>query len=119
MQKIEMPNWGGPVPYPVQRLDSWFELNLKGKYIVDPADLVEVYSAGEFTNGASSWSKAYADCTHKALLIKSSIQPIKQETCRDVLKALVACEHGPTTELWKVLDRAKAALDREKVGSGE
>jgi len=113
MQKIEMPNWGGPVPYPVQRLDSWFELNLKGKYIVDPDDLVEVYG-----NDLVWHDYQCKGDSQKAILIKSSIEKIEPETPMDVLRDLITWwDVAVTTDCSEFIERAKAALERE--GEGE
>jgi len=75
---------------------------------------VEVYGFG--INDGADWAQdSRGGRTHKGLLI--GVKPIKQETCRDVLKDalhMIAFSGEKYVDAYEVLDRAKAAIDREQ-----
>lgn len=88
--------------------DLWFNDLLK--------DAVEVYGN---KNGAQWFvtKGRHVREEHKALLI--NIEPIRQESCADVLKDLVHRFHpddysGTDEDVFKIIKRAKAALKREE-----
>lgn len=123
MNKIERPDWLGnaidimnvtkrPYHFDADYIDEWFTANLEGKWIVSPDDLVDLigYEHGyEHDYGFNFTTSKESTGDLKAYLIKSSIEPIKQETCRDVLAALLEDASVPCD--WTT--RIKAALSRE------
>lgn len=130
MKKIERPDWeslnfdivqtsadgSSFILTPKDRLDKWFD-----EY-VDPVnkmidEAVEVYQKRPCTDGLWYPAMHKESYTHRALLI--NIQPIKQETCADVLRDFLTVKddvygssvYGP----WKYLfERARLALEREQ-----
>lgn len=102
----------------------WFDDNIKSKHFYDPKDVVEVY-CWRAKNDKKSWladqhdniTETYSDwgATYKALLI--NIEPIKHETCADVLRDLLAKDRAHMElDNRSLLKRAKAALEREDNG---
>lgn len=119
MKKIEMPNWPLVVcGYSwVENLRAWFDENIEGKYLVDKSDLVEVFSYKYTDDSNGNWSEKYdlLEDTHKAYLIKSSIEPIKKESPADILKDLVNwLDQGSLSKHDNLYLRAKAALECER-----
>jgi len=114
MMKIERPDWLNLLPmsdtHIRSALNEWFTEH------VEPINkmLSEGVSVTGYQNDiATVWRDERSNCkngTHKALLI--NIEPIKQETCADVLRDLVKIDKycmGETN-----YERAKAALARDK-----
>lgn len=116
MKKIKRPDWVNFIyPTCVKNLNRWFDENLgEGKYVIDESDLVEVrdsLDSGELTYEAT-WRQGYCRdiSTHKAYLIKSSIEPIVKETEIDLLKQFVEIYPNFDTSLEVVYKKAKALL---------
>lgn len=125
MKKIERPDWDKLVWYMeqhqkiVSNLNVWFDDHIEPlNKALDEA--VEVYTDEHFANESGRWWEYRAGVkpcktdTHKALLI--NIQPIKHETCADVLRDII--EQDPIAKfeedlLMPLIKRAKAALARE------
>jgi len=93
---------------------DFFAINFIGRYLVEPDDLLQVYSGKKIEPG-SFWSdRNFKQGAHKALLIKSSIKPTKPETCADILRIVVAANTPTTTWLESIKKRARAAIERER-----
>ena len=124
IKKIERPDWEEVInvdtalqyiaPRLKRNLERWFNKHIEPiNRALDGA--VEVYANhGETSLGYTWTTKKWAGGdTHKAFLI--NIEPLKQETCADVLKEWVdACGiaklNKPEVDIFM---RAKAALERE------
>ena len=100
MKEIKEPDWDKLLKVPpgwtlaasIVKLNEWFAENIKGKLVIDPSDVVEVYQERKLMD--SLWdTKQEAGAVNydtKALLIRSSIQPIEKRTAEDILKDWVA-----------------------------
>lgn len=91
MKKIEKP-WPECISsINADTLNTWFNKNIEGKYLFDESDLVEVFSYKYTDDSNGNWSEKndLLEDTHKAYLIKSSIEPIKKETPKEVLQKIV------------------------------
>jgi hypothetical protein len=123
MKKIERPIWLyiNKDKHSIQQvLDNWFDTHLKDHYAVHKNDLIRVYAKSQYPlDKLDFWSGDF-EGTHQAYLIKSSIEPIKQETAEDILRDLYeAIDHGAiktVDDVWQFLRKrnAKAALSREE-----
>jgi hypothetical protein len=123
IKKIERPDWiklwAKPGDY-CNTYDEWFDKHVKP--INDELDkAVVVYNdiRGPEKGHQKYWTRYKDDKTlreqsYKALLI--NIEPIKQETCADVLRAIIhdSEKMGDYVLTPQEIDRAKAAIDREK-----
>jgi hypothetical protein len=91
------------------RLDKWFDATLKDHYAVHKDDLIEI--RGQNNKDHKLWCTDFKDAPYKAYLIKSSIEPTKQETCADVLREILQDYKSIT---YGQIKRAKAALERHE-----
>ncbi len=124
MSEIKRPDWDDffyLVDYPTGKLrcSKWFDENIKGRHFYDPKDAVVVFCDDNpelvlHEHEIQIWKHFDGpNTTHKALLI--NIEPIKQETCADVLRDLIKdCDGEGIKSLEGFYERAKAALEREK-----
>ena len=106
MKKIEKP-WPECISsINADTLNTWFNKNIEGKYLFDESDLVEVFSYKYSDNSNGNWSEKYdlLEDTHKAYLIKSSIEPIKKESLKDVVSEIL--------EFTKINDLGDNYIDR-------
>ena len=124
MIKIKMPKWGPLITLDASETETevdwtgvikWFIENIKGKWVVDPKDCIEVeIYRNSKDNG---WYIADHKGTHKAYL--GGITPIKQESAEDVLRSIIEWRKGERIDWESIYNRAKAALEREKVKKNE
>ena len=103
-----------------EAFQKWFDTTLEDHYAVHKDDLVRV-TGQNVDDGIdqAEWGHHKYKCgsdTHQAYLIKSSIEPLKQETCADVLRRLiiVAEENRSLLPTGQWVEQAKAALSRAR-----
>ena len=112
------------VHYIKSAFNEWFDTHLAGKVVVDKSDLVAMEGYG-LNDTSRKWFTTQeprmmfmgdktGDFTHKAYLIKSSIEAIKKESCEDVLMDIVnnyvSVNETFEGSIMQMINRAKAAL---------
>ena len=116
--KIERPDWSIFTDGLGRDLDKWFDKDVEPiNKMLESA--VEVYAYGLSGDKRFSWSSTRGKKDDsKALLI--NVEPIKQETCADVLRDIKSQlgrqVQWSETECDLFYERAKKALERENKG---
>ena len=127
MKEIKEPDWDKLLKVPpgwtlaasIVKLNEWFAENIKGKLVIDPSDVVEVYQERKLMD--SLWdTKQEAGAVNydtKALLIRSSIQPIEKDSfeklVRDFAKKGSQAGSAWPNEVCKLFGRAVKLLEGE------
>ena len=96
-----------------------FNKDFAGRYLIEPDDLVEIYQDKRVSDYAYFNQVPEINRTHKAFLIKSSIEPIEKDSFEKLTKSLCVQLDSVgvnDADLTKYYERAKALLQSEDSG---